>query len=180
MLLRSTMLSLRSFLAATVACSLLLAGPALAARTQPVSLKLKADRPATTARRSATARPGAAKTATPASSKGARRTGAPAVVALSQPTVVVTTETQPIVDEPQLVCLTGVVLNPGGQPCPGVCVFPTTNTHQIVVTDAQGNFQLQVPAQIALSLQADCFGLGSSRVTIDSRTPQPVHIVLSR
>ncbi|TDN36501.1 hypothetical protein E4631_19015 [Hymenobacter sp. UV11] len=82
--------------------------------------------------------------------------------------------------EPKLVCLTGVVLNPEGRPCPGVCVFPTTNTHQVVVTDAQGNFQLQVPAQTALSLQADCFGLGSSRVTIDGHTPQPVHIVLGR
>ncbi len=174
------MLSLRSFLAATVACSLLLAGPALAARTQPVSLKLKADRP-TTARRSATARPGAAaKAAAPAGNKGARRTGAPAVAALPQPTVATTTVAQPVVAEPQLVCLTGVVLNPDGRPCPGVCVFPTTNTHQVVVTDALGNFQLQVPAQTALSLQADCFGLGSSRVTIDGHTPQPVHIVLGR
>lgn len=175
------MLSLRSFLAATVACSLLLAGPALAARTQPVNLKLKADRPTTTARRSATARPGAAaKAATPAGNKGPRRTGAPAVALVPPPTAATTTEAQPVAAEPRLVCLTGVVLNPNGQPCPGVCVFPTTNTHQVVVTDAQGNFQLQVPAQTALSLQADCFGLGSSRVTIDSHTPQPVHIVLGR
>ncbi len=90
------------------------------------------------------------------------------------------TEARPATAEPQLVYLTGVVLNPDGRPCPGVCVFPTTNTHQVVVTDAQGNFQLQVPAQTALSLQADCFGLGSSRVAIDSHTPQPVRIVLGR
>ncbi len=178
MLPRSIMLSLRSFLAATVACSLLVAGPALAARTQPVGLKTS--RPTTTARRSATARPGAtAKAVAPAGNKGARRTGAPAVAAVLRP-LVATPDAQPVAAVPKLVYLTGVVLNPNGRPCPGVCVFPTTNTHQVTVTDAQGNFQLQVPAQTALSLQADFFGLGSSRVTIDSHTPQPVRIVLGR
>jgi len=97
-----------------------------------------------------------------------------------QPAAATTTEAQPVVAEPQLICLTGVVLNPHGQPCPGVCVFPTANARQMAVTDAQGNFHLQVPAQMALSLQADYVGLGSSRVTIDSRTPQLVHMVLGR
>jgi hypothetical protein len=165
------MLSLRFFLVATVACSLLVAGPALAARTQPVGLKTS--RPTTTARRSATARPGAtARAVAPAGNKGGRRTGAPAAAPVPRPVIATP------VAEPKLVYLTGVVLNPDGRPCPGVCVFPTTNTHQITVTDAQGNFQLQVPAQKALSLQADFFGLGSSRVTIDGNTPQPVRIVL--
>lgn len=169
--------SLRSFLAASVACSLLLAGPALAARTQPTSSKT--GRPATTARRSATARPAAAAKAAAAVNKGARATGAPAVATSPQPALAApaATSTQPTA-EPALVYLTGVVLNTEGRPCPGVCVFPTTNTHQVVVTDAQGNFMLQVPAQTTFSLQADCFGVGSSRVAIDSHTPQPVRIVL--
>lgn len=172
------MLSLRSFFAATVACSLLLAGPALAVRTQPVSSKTS--RPLTTARRSATARPGAAaKAVALAGNKGHRRTGAPVAATAPLPTTAAP-DAQPIVAELQLVCLTGVVLNPNGRPCPGVCVFPTTNAHQVAVTDEQGNFHLQVPAQMALGLQADYVGLGSSRVTIDSRTPQLVHIVLGR
>lgn len=179
MLPRSAMLSLRSFLAATVACSLLFAGPALAARTQPVGLKT--NRPTATTRRSATARPGAAtKAAALAGSKGACRTGAPAVASVPRPAAATTPSAQPVVAEPQLVCLTGVVLSPGGRPCPGVCVFPAANARQVAVTDAQGTFHLQVPAQMALSLQADYAGLGSSRVIIDSRTPQLVHIVLGR
>ncbi|AMR29217.1 hypothetical protein A0257_20375 [Hymenobacter psoromatis] len=173
------MLSLRSFFAATVACSLLFAGPALAARTQPVGSKT--NRPTAPARRSATARPGAAaKAAALAGSKGAPRTGTHAVAIAPPPAAAPTPSAQPVVAEPQLVCLTGVVLNPSGRPCPGVCVFPAANARQVAVTDAQGNFHLQVPAQMALSLQADYVGLGSSRVTIDSRTPQLVHMVLGR
>ncbi|MEJ7664855.1 MAG: carboxypeptidase regulatory-like domain-containing protein [Hymenobacter sp.] len=81
---------------------------------------------------------------------------------------------------PQLVSLKGLVFDANGRPRPGVCVFPTTNTHQIAVTDAQGSFQLQVPAQAALSLQAEYVGVGSSRITVNTSTAQPVHIVLGR
>lgn len=170
------MLSLRFFLATTVACSLLMAGPARAARIQPVDLKT--DRPVATVRRGTMVRP-AAKSALLATSKGTRRAAVPTVVALPAATAAAPAA-QPAVTESQLVFLTGVVVNPAGQPCPGVCVFPAANTHQIAVTDAQGTFHLQVPAQMALSLQADYLGVGTSRVTIDSQTPQLVHIVLGR
>ncbi|MGI4741509.1 MAG: carboxypeptidase regulatory-like domain-containing protein [Janthinobacterium lividum] len=86
----------------------------------------------------------------------------------------------PTVAAPKLVCLAGVVLGPNGQPCPGACVFATTNTHQMTVTDADGNFQLQVPVQSALTVQADFMGQGSSQVAIDSHMPLPVRLVLAR
>lgn len=78
----------------------------------------------------------------------------------------------------RLLCLTGTVLDTDGRPCPGVCVFPTTDTHQIAVTNAQGDFQLQVRAHTALSLQAEYVGLGSSRVALPDYAGQPVRIVL--
>ena len=167
--------SLRFSFAAVVACFLLIAGPAQAARTLPVGSKT--DRPVTTARRSATAQPGvAAKAATLAGSKAALRPTAPAAATLLQPAA-----NPPVVAAaPKMVCLAGIVFDKEGRPCPGVCVFPSSNPHQIAVTDAQGNFQLQVPAQASLSIQADYFGLGSSRMAISSLTPQPVHIVLGR
>jgi hypothetical protein len=174
--------SLRSSFAALVAGSLLLAGPALAARTQPASLRT--GRPATTARRSATARLGAAaKAAIPAGKKGARYAGAPAVATLSildVATAPLTAAALPIVAEPKLVYLAGVVLAPNGQPCPGACVFATTNARQMAVTDAEGNFQLQVPVQSALTVQADFLGQGSSQVALDSHMPLPVRLVLAR
>ncbi|GAA4496193.1 hypothetical protein GCM10023172_09070 [Hymenobacter ginsengisoli] len=80
----------------------------------------------------------------------------------------------------RLFCLAGLVLGADGQPCPGVCVFPTTNVRQIAVTNAQGAFQLQVPAHTALSLQAEYVGFGSTRVALDGHTAQPVHIILGR
>ena len=167
------MLNIRSSFAAVVACCLLSGGPACAARTQPVNHKTD---PPATARRSATARPGAAHAAALAGKRASQRHSAPVAVAAPPAAAPVAAEA----DAPQLVSLTGLVFNAQGRPCPGVCVFPTTNTRQIAVTDAQGSFQLQVPAETTLSLQADYVGVGSSRVTVNSSAAQPVHIVLGR
>ncbi|WP_223648985.1 carboxypeptidase regulatory-like domain-containing protein [Hymenobacter psoromatis] len=174
------MLSLRSSFAAFVAGSLLLAGPAQAVRTQPAGQKT--DRPATIARRGATARPGAAKAAAPAGSRVARHSAGHAAKHATPAVATVPPAAAPAVlaEAPKLVNLTGRVLDTKGRPYPGVSVFPTTNTHQVTVTDAQGNFQLQVPAQTAMSLQADYFGVGSSRVAIDGNTTQPLRIVVGR
>lgn len=168
------MLLIRSSIAA-VACLLLLTGPASAARTQPAGYK--ADPPAA-ARRSAPARPAAARPATLAGKRPARRHAAPVVA--PQPAAAPAPPVAAVVAAPQLVSLKGLVFDAQGRPSPGVCVFPTTDTHQIAVTDAQGNFQLQVPAQTALSLQAEYVGVGSSRVTVNTSAAQPVHIVLGR
>ena len=174
------MLSLRSSFAALVAGSLLLAGPAQAVRTQPAGQKT--DRPATIARRGATARPGVAKAAAPAGSRVARHSAGHAAKHATPAVATVLPAAAPaaVAEAPKLVSLAGMVFDTKGRPYPGVSVFPTTNTHQIAVTDAQGHFQLQVPAQTALSLQADYFGVGSSRVAVDSNTAQPLHIVLGR
>ena len=172
------MLSLRSFLVAAVAGTLLLAGPARATRTSPAGPPSKADRPTTPARRSAAARPSAT---APTGKKGARRATASATAAVVQPAEAVPVAVVPAAPaEPQTMALTGLVLSPKGRPCPGVCVFPTADPHQMAVTDAQGSFRLQVPAHATVSLQADYAGLGSSRIALDRHTPQPVHIVLGR
>ncbi|MDO7884053.1 hypothetical protein [Hymenobacter cheonanensis] len=150
-------------MATTVAALLLCGGPARAASTLPATGK--DTRPQ--------ARRGAARSAARAP---ARRL--PTLVAASPPAAqppAPATEAQP----PQ-VCLAGLVLGADGQPCPGVCVFPTTNVRQIAVTNAQGAFQLQVPAHAALSLQAEYVGLGSTRLAVGAEPGPPVRIVLGR
>ena len=164
------MLPARASFAAVLACFLLLAGSASAARTQPVSYETD---PPTTAHRSATARPAAL-----ASKRTARRPIAP--LAAAQPAATLAPPVAPIAALPQLVSLTGLVFDASGRLRPGVCVFPTTDTHHIAVTDAKGRFQLQVPAQTAVTLQAEYVGVGSNRITVTTTTVQPVHIVLGR
>ncbi len=170
------MLRLRFILVALVAALLLLGGPARAATTQPLSGA--ATRPL--GHRTTTFRPGAAR-ATPGRKVGALR---PATLAVRRPGAgqppLLLVAAAPAATPQRLVCLTGTVLNPDGQPCPGVCVFPTTNTHQIAVTNAQGDFQLQVLTRTALSLQAEYVGLGSSRLALTDYSGQPVRIVLGR
>lgn len=82
---------------------------------------------------------------------------------------------------PRTVSVSGTIVGTDGQPRPGVSVFPTTNPRLIAVTDATGTFHLQVPAAEGfLRLQADYFGVGSSRVEVDGQHPQPVRIVLGQ
>ena len=79
----------------------------------------------------------------------------------------------------QLVTLSGTVLGADGLPCAGACVYPPASPRQMAVTDAHGVFHLQVPVSTQ-QLQADYFGLGSSRIALDNQHIQPVHIVLGQ
>lgn len=81
---------------------------------------------------------------------------------------------------PQVVQLRGVVLNPDGRPCAGASVYPAGLPRQLVVTDAKGAFVLPVPAGVALSLQVEYFGVGSSRVAVAAPSAEPLHIVLGK
>lgn len=81
---------------------------------------------------------------------------------------------------PELVQLRGVVLNPDGRPCAGASVFPAGLPRQLVVTDAKGAFVLPVPAGVALSLQVEYFGVGSSRVAVDAPSAEPLRITLGK
>lgn len=170
------MLSLRSTTAAAVALFLLTVGLAQAATLPTAS---KASRPL--AHRAPLARPAAK-----APARLAHPLQAATLVALVQPgaeqpeTLLVDRPAAAVASTPRLVCLAGTVRNAAGQPCPGVCVFSTADCRQIAVTNAEGDFQLRVPANTALSLQADYFGLGSSRVAIEGHSAQPVRIVLGR
>jgi hypothetical protein len=171
------MLRLRFSLAAPVAALLLLGGPARAATTRPASGATI--RPLV--RRGPTSRLGGVR-ATPSRTAALPLRPATLVVmrrpgAGQSPLLLVGTAPAAM---PRPVYLTGTVLDPNGQPCPGVCVFPTTNTHQIAVTNAQGAFQLQVLTHTALSLQAEYVGLGSSRMALADYSGQPVRFVLGR
>lgn len=165
------MLRLRFIWAAPVAALLLLSGPARAAITRP------AGGPATRplAYRATPTRLGATR-ATPS------RPAAPQLRPVTLVALPSAAGQQPVLlaaAVPQrLLYLTGTVLDASGQPCPGVCVFPATDTHQIAVTNAQGDFLLQVRAHTTLSLQAEYLGVGSSRVALADYTDQPVRIVL--
>jgi len=126
----------------------------------------------------------------PAASRGehplTRRTRAKVVSQPSHPVLLATSVVSPVTlpaeatASPRLIYLTGVVLGLDGRPCPGVCVFPTTKPRQVAVTNAEGAFQLQVPARTAFSLQAELVGQGSSRVAIAGESAQPVSIILGR
>lgn len=159
------MLRLRLAFAALVALVLLVAGPAQAARTLPAASR--GDHPLV--RR------------TPASrAKVASHASRPVPLAASAESPATRPTAAEVAASPRLVCLTGVVRSPDGRPCPGVCVFPTNNPHHIAVTNAEGAFQLQVPARTAFSLQAELVGQGSSRVAIAGESAQPIAIVLGR
>jgi hypothetical protein len=82
---------------------------------------------------------------------------------------------------PSLITVVGTILGTDGQPRPGVSVFPTSNPRLLAITDAKGAFRLQLPATAGvIHLQADYFGVGSSRLDVDGQHPQPVHIVLGQ
>jgi len=158
------MLRFRSAFVALVALALLLAGSAQAACALPTASR--GDHPL--ARR------------TPAKAKVASHASRPVSPAASVESPAITIPAADAATSPRLVCLTGVVLGLDGRPCPGVCVFPTHNPRHIAVTNAEGAFQLQVPARTAFSLQAELVGQGSSRVAIAGESAQPVAIVLGR
>jgi hypothetical protein len=157
------MLRTRPAFAALIAL-LLLAGSAQAARALPTTSR--GDHPL--ARRNPAAR-----------AKAARRLVPPAA-SLNSPAAAVPAAAADALASPRLLCLTGVVRTSDGRPCPGVCVFPANNPRHIAVTNAEGAFQLQVPARTAFSLQAELLGQGSSRVAIAGESAQPVAIVLGR
>ena len=150
-----------------VLLALLVAGPALAAG-------LRADWPTTTLRHRAASRLKAPGRAAPA-----QAAALPAFYPGPLPGALLP-DAAPQRPAPALVLLAGIVRLPNGQPCPGVCIFPTTDARQLAVTDADGIFYLPIPAHTALHIQADYFGVGSSQVAISGVAPQPVSIVLGQ
>lgn len=162
------MSSLRFFLTAFVAAPLLLAGPSLAVAASGSTgpeLPIGQSVPATH-------RPAPASHPRVALAAHRVQPAAPAPVAVAAAAASAAA--------PKVLSLSGIVVGANGKPCPGACVFPTTNTHLIAVTDAHGAFQLQVPAAASLNIQADYFGLGSSRIAVDGQHPQPVIIAIGR
>lgn len=79
---------------------------------------------------------------------------------------------------PQTVTLTGVVLRADGQPCAGASVYMSGAARQVVVTDSRGAFALPVPAGNPLALNAEYFGVGSTRVALDKPSTQPLLITI--
>lgn len=144
------------------ACQLLAAGATHATGTRPTA---QAGRPVPARRVAAAARPIAV-------------AAAPVLLASAAP--VAATAPQPEA-APRTVSVTGTILGADGQPRPGVSVFPTFNPRLIAITDAKGTFSLPLPATPGIvHLQADYFGVGSSRVDIDGQHPQPINLVLGQ
>jgi hypothetical protein len=79
---------------------------------------------------------------------------------------------------PQTITLTGVVVLANGQPCPGASVYMTGAARQLVVTDAHGAFALPVPAGNSLAINAEYFGVGSTRVALDKPSTEPMRITI--
>lgn len=79
---------------------------------------------------------------------------------------------------PQTVTLTGVVVLANGQPCPGASVYMTGAARQLVVTDARGAFALPVPVGNSLAINAEYFGVGSTRVALDKPSTEPMRIII--
>jgi len=149
-----------TLLALFAAGQLLAASTAAATGTHPAA---QAGRPAPARRAPAAARP-----------------AAPAPVLLAAAVAPVAAAPQPEA-APTVIDVVGTILGADGQPRPGVSVFPTANPRLLAVTDAKGTFKLQLPAAAGtIRLQADYFGVGSSRIDVDGQHPQPVHIVLGQ
>ncbi|QKG52380.1 carboxypeptidase-like regulatory domain-containing protein [Hymenobacter sp. BRD67] len=81
---------------------------------------------------------------------------------------------------PQTKLLLGVVLKADGQPLPGASVYPAGAPRQLVVTDAQGHFELHVAKGTAASLWVEYFGEGSSRVEVPASQFTPLQITLGQ
>ena len=114
---------------------------------------------------------------TPPTAATAAKTGQTARPAQSIPALAVTSDTSAAL---QTVRLRGVVLTPDGRPCAGASVYPAGMVRQLVVTDAKGAFVLPVPAGTALALQVEYFGVGSSRVAIETPSAEPLRITLGK
>jgi hypothetical protein len=96
----------------------------------------------------------------------------PAPVAVATPTILPLT--------PQAKHLVGVVLKSDGQPLPGASIYLAGAPRQLVVTDAQGRFDLPVATGSAVDLRVEYFGEGSSRVEVPANQVAPLKITLGQ
>ncbi len=81
---------------------------------------------------------------------------------------------------PQLTLVRGVVLTPEGRPRAGASVYPAGAPRQLAITDAQGAFELPVPAGTAVSLRIEYFGEGSSRVEVPNPGTSLIRVTLGQ
>jgi hypothetical protein len=102
----------------------------------------------------------------------------PSVITLPALVVVATPTTLPLA--PQAKHLVGVVLKSDGQPLPGASIYPAGAPRQLVVTDAQGRFDLLVAMDSAVILRVEYFGEGSSRVEVPASQVAPLKITLGQ
>jgi hypothetical protein len=74
----------------------------------------------------------------------------------------------------------GTVLLRTGQPCAGASVYVVGAPRQLVITNAQGAFELPVPAGAAVTVSIDYFGEGTSRVKVSLPLAKPLQITLGQ
>jgi hypothetical protein len=102
----------------------------------------------------------------------------PGAITLPAPVVVATPAILPLA--PQAKHLVGVVLKSDGQPLPGASIYQAGAPRQLVVTDAQGRFDLPVAMDSAVVLRVEYFGEGSSRVEVPANQVAPLKITLGQ
>lgn len=131
--------------------------------------------------------PAAATSHEPAKGHSKKQTVAGTTVAASKPVSMPLASAAPVASAPaatdayaapQTVMLTGVVVLANGQPCPGASVYMSGAARQLVVTDARGAFALPVPAGNSLAINAEYFGVGSTRLALGKPSTEPLRITI--
>jgi hypothetical protein len=79
-----------------------------------------------------------------------------------------------------ILLLKGTVLLRTGQPCAGTSVWVVGAPRQLVMTNAQGVFELPVPTGVAVVLSIDYLGEGTSRVQVPLPLTKPLHVTLGQ
>jgi hypothetical protein len=74
----------------------------------------------------------------------------------------------------------GTVVLRTGQPCAGASVCVVGAPRQLVITNAQGGFELPVPAGATVTVSIDYFGEGTSRVKVALPLTKPLQITLGQ
>lgn len=103
-----------------------------------------------------------------------KRVAAPAVVVAAAPAVA------PQAASAQPITYSGVVLGPNELALPGACVFVAGDRSRMVVTNAQGEFALTLPASQTGSLQVTYAGLAEAQLPMVNNNHTAMFVTLSK
>ncbi|MDO7875094.1 hypothetical protein Q5H93_10160 [Hymenobacter sp. ASUV-10] len=105
-----------------------------------------------------------------------KRTAAPAAVVASPAKA----PASPQATSAQVITYSGIVLGPNELALPGACVFVAGDRSRMVVTNAQGEFALTLPASQTGSLQVSYAGLAESQLPMATNSHTAMFVTLSK